>query len=180
MKTLDIHPDLINAGDEVVVRYLDMVASGTQPKMAEMLALQQPPGIGITQAIFISDQNRHGRSILDRHNGDKRAVERLRKGLAAKGYKLKDDDHYISTAANGFADPNAIVNQHQSFSDLEKRVARKQKEAKSTPPPKPVRLNPRIAERIRQQRIKENPDVARQPRREVIEDIVEKHGAPAS
>lgn len=179
MQQLDLHPDLKAAGDEVILRYLNMIADGTSPKMAEMLALQQPPGIGITNAVYISDQNRHGRSILDRHNGDVRATERLRKGLAAKGYQLKSDDHYIPTAANGFADPGAIVNQHQTFSELEKRVAKRQEDAKERTPPKSVRLNPKIAERIRQQQIKSNPDAAHIPRKKAISDIIEKHGANA-
>lgn len=178
-KDLDIHPDIIARGDDAVVRFLEMVARGTSPRFAEMLAMQQPPGIGITQATYIQDQNRWGRSILDRMNGDQRAVTRLKDNLAKHGYSLKSDDHYISTAARFAGDPEAIVNQHQSFSDLEKRVEERRKKAESGEKAEKdrCRLNPVIVERIRQRKIKENPDVARLDQKKVVADIIDKHGA---
>lgn len=172
-----IHPDLKARGDECVLRYLDMIAAGTTPKMAEMLALQQSPGIGVTNSQYLQDQNRWGRSILDRHNGDERAVERLRGALAKRGYKLRSDDHYISTAARFHGDPAAIVNEHSSFKDLERRVEERQKIKADTEPTPPTRLSPTIVERIRQRRIAENPDEARRDIREVTAEIVETHGA---
>ncbi len=175
LKVLTVPSDVEQRGTTLF--YLDMISKGTSPKMAEMLAMQQAPGIGITNTQYLQDQNRWGTSILDRMNGDHRAVERLRKGLAKKGYKLKADDHYISSAANGFADPNAIVNSHQTFSELEKRVEESAKIRAETPPKEKVALNPQIVERIRQRKISENPDLARKDQREVIAGIINDHGS---
>lgn len=143
-------------------------------------------GIGITDSVFIQDQNRHGRTILDRHNGDARAVERLRKALAKNGYTLKADDHYIPTVGLPFGSPEAIVNHTQGLSDLRKTLAKRGqtvngeieiKGEMKPPKQKKIRLHPRIVERIRQQRIKENPDLARKDQRALREEIIHKHGS---
>lgn len=142
-------------------------------------------GVGITDSVFIQDQNRHGRSILDRHNGDARAVERLRKALASHGYKLKPDDHYIPTVAKHFGDPRAIVSHTQGLADLRKTLHERGEstygeievkgEARGPRKPKHA-LNPAIVERIRQRKIQENPDLARKDQRELRHEIAKKHG----
>lgn len=142
-------------------------------------------GIGITDSVFIQDQNRHGRSILDRHNGDLRAVERLRKALAKNGYTLKSDDHYIPTVAERFGDPTAIVNHTQGMGDLRRNLQARRKttegeisiQGESKPRKKQHNLHPRIVERIRQQQIKENPNLARKDQRVLRHEIIERHGS---
>lgn len=144
-------------------------------------------GIGVTDSVFIQDQNRHGRSILDRHNGDARAVERLRKALAKNGYTLKSDDHYIPTVGLPFGDPRAIVNHSQGLGDLKRNLAANGKTVngeielkgiqKEPTPRKSAGLHPRIVERIRQQKIKENPDLAHKDQRALREEIIHKHGS---
>jgi len=143
-------------------------------------------GVGITDSVFIQDQNRHGRSILDRMNGDVRAVERLRKGLAKKGYTLKSDDHYIATAAREPNDPAAIVNHTTGLGGLKQRLEGRGQSMEGEINLKPRengierkvkhRLNPAIVERIRQRKIKENPDLARGNQRELREQIIDQHG----
>lgn len=143
-------------------------------------------GVGITDSVFIQDQNRHGRSILDRHNGDARAVERLRKALAKNGYTLKSDDHYITTAAQKFGDPAAIVNHTTGLGGLKQRLEGRGQSMEGEINLKPRengierkvkhRLNPVIVERIRQRKIKENPDLARGNQRELREQIIDQHG----
>lgn len=143
-------------------------------------------GVGITDNVFIQDQNRHGRSILDRHKGDARAVERLRKALARNGYNLKSDDHYIPTVARFFGDPQAIVNHTTGLGTLRQhlegqgRTVEGEIELKARENGLPFavkhKLNPKIVERIRRNMIKENPDLARKDQRELREAIVDKHG----
>jgi len=142
-------------------------------------------GVGITDSVFIQDQNRHGRSILDRMNGDVRAVERLRKGLAKNGYTLKSDDHYIATAATKPNDPAAIVNHTTGLGGLRSRLEGRGQSMEGEINLKPReyerqvkhKLNPKIVERIRQQRIKQNPDLARKDQRELREAIIDQHGS---
>ena len=142
-------------------------------------------GVGVTDSVFIQDQNRHGRSILDRHNGDARAVERLRKALAKNGYALKSDDHYIPTVAKKFGDPAAIMNHTTGLSGIKKRLEDRGQSMEGEINLKPReyerkvkhKLNPKIVERIRQQRIKQNPDLARKDQRELREAIIDQHGS---
>ncbi len=170
--------------------YLDCLDAGSTQEFAIQLVAQaigvSRPGVGITDSVFIQDQNRHGRSILDRHNGDARAVERLRKALAAQGYTLKSDDHYIPTVARFFGDPQAIVNQTSGLGELRKRLEARgtefhgeiELEARDKGKPVEVKhlLNPKLVERIRQRKIKENPDLARKNQRELREQIIHEHG----
>jgi len=143
-------------------------------------------GVGITDAVFIQDQNRWGRSILDRMGGDHRAVERLRKGLAKNGYTLKSDDHYITTAAQKAYDPAAIVNHTTGLGGLKRRLEDRgqamegeinlKPRENGLPTPIKHQLNPKIVEQIRQRKIRENPDLARKDQRELRQQIVEQHG----
>lgn len=186
LKELDIPQDVLNAGISVVEFFLNAIARGESPSMAAIFALRQPPGIGITDSIYIADQNRHGRSILDRMGGDARQVEFLRKGLAKNGYRLKDDDHYIPTAARFANDPEAIVNNTQTFGDLKKKVESRgdttfgfadvEKVAKK-PRKKNHQLHPRIVQRIDQHLTKQDPGRASKPASERHAEIVERHGS---
>lgn len=173
--------------------YLNCLDNGSDPKFAVQLVAQaigaSRPGIGVTDSVFIQDQNRWGRSILDRHNGDARAVERLRKALAKNGYHLKSDDHYIPTVSRFFGDPEAIVNHTQGMGDLRRNLEARGTEfhgevnceARDKGKRIPVKhqLNPTIVERIRQRKIKENPDLARKDQRELREQIIDQHGSKA-
>ena len=173
LKELSIPYDVESCGDACVNRYLEMVSEGTTPKMSEMLALQQPPGVGITGKVFQQDQNRHGRSILDRMGGNQLAVERLRKQLAGRGYKLKSDDHYIPTAARFPGDPQAIVSNTNSHTDVQRHA--ESIAADRAKPKQKTRLNPRIVNRIAENKIKQDPSLALN-RDELNQSIVEKHG----
>jgi len=195
LKELDIPADIlryghcpVRCGDKRLILefYLEMVANGTSPRMAESLALQEPPGIGVTDTTFIADQNRHGLSILDRMGGDERAVNDLKRRLALNGYKLKPDDHYIPTVARFSGDPQAIVNNTQTMSDLKKKLKARgtafhgevtTEGSNSHAPRKRYRLNPRIVERIDQENLSRDPGLVSTPKAERYEAIVEKHGS---
>jgi len=174
----------------VIDHYLNCLAAndGNEKMAVQIVALavgKSSMGIGITDAIFIQDQNRHGTSILDRMGGDVRAVERLRKGLAKNGYTLKSDDHYIATAALKPNDPAAILNQTTGLAGLKQRLADRGqsmdgeislKPRETKPVPIKHQLNPVIVERIRQQKIRENPDLARKDQRELRQQIIHESG----
>ncbi|MCP4507033.1 MAG: hypothetical protein GY826_11660 [Fuerstiella sp.] len=194
LKTLTI-PDDINrlgdcpmrCGDQTILEfYVARVAAGVSPRMAEALAMQQAPGIGITDTTFIADQNRHGTSILDRMKGNKRAVSQLRRDLASHGYKLAADDHYIPTVARFPGDPEAIVNNKQGLADLEKRLESRgtstqgmievKHDNSRKPPGRKYRLNPNIVERRVNEKIKADPGLALKPKQELVAQVIEQHG----
>ena len=173
---LDVPYDVQEAGKTEF--FLNCVARGETPRMAELLAMQQPPGIGITTAVFLQDQRRHGSSILAQYKNKPAMVERLRKDLAKNGYRLKSDDQYIATAARpGMSgDPQAIVNETQDHKTLERTL--KERNERNVGTPKIVhRLNPKIVERIRRRKIAENPDLAHKNQAELRESIIDKHGS---
>lgn len=195
LEELDIPADidrygdcLMRQGDKTILEFfLTLIGNGETPRMAEALAMQQAPGVGVTDTVYVQDQNRHGRNILERMGGDQRAVNTLRKSLARNGYKLKSDDHYIPTAARYHGDPQAIVNGTQTFGDLQKRLKERgtqtygavdtkhdSERARKTPA---TRLNPKIVNRIDQRNLSANPDLARVPVRDRHADIVHKHGS---
>lgn len=180
---------LMRQGNKTILEFfLTLVSKGESPRMAEALAMQSAPGIGVTDTQYMQDQNRHGRSILERMGGDQRQVEVLRKSLARNGYKLRSDDHYIPTAARYHGDPQAIVNGTQTFSDLKKRLAERgtatygavetKHDVERGRKKQQTRLNQNIVNRIDQRNITANPDLARVPVRDRHADIVTKHGAP--
>jgi len=173
-------------GKSILQFFVECVAKGTSPRMAESLAMQEPPGIRITDTTFIADQNRHGRSILDRMGGDQRSVEALRKNLARNGYKLQSDDHYIPTVARFPGDPKAIVNQTRTMSDLRKDLQQSNREVHGeinqshTAAPRRMkkhRLHPRIVQQIDRTELAENPKLKETPAAARYERIVEKHGS---
>ncbi len=170
----------MKSGDQTIMRfYLDRVASGMSPRFAETLAMQEPPGIGITTSVFLQDQRRWGGSILDQHGGNELEVLGLKADLAKHGYKLKSDDQYIKTAAEFRGDPRAIVNETQSFSDLKKSLKERQARRAEQPAKVKHKLSPKIVERIRRQKIQSNPDLARKDQGELRHEIISKHGTKA-
>lgn len=179
------------AGDMCPIEhFIQCIESGSTPDFATQLVAQacgaSRMGVGITDTVFIQDQNRWGRSILERHNGDHRAVERLRKALAKNGYALKSDDHYIPTMGLPFGHPDAIVNNTQGLSEMKRKAEARGKECqgeinvedreKGRPVPIKHQLNPKIVERIRERKIKENPDLAHKDQRELRAQIIHDHG----
>lgn len=196
LKTLHIPPDIerygdckMRCGDRTIFQFfVDCVAGGTDPKMAEALAMQQAPGIGITDTNYIADQNRHGRSILERMNGDTVAVEVLRRKLKKNGYTLKSDDHYIETVARFPGDPSAIVNHTNTLGDMKRRLLSRgtptmgMMELKGdqdlAPKRKRYRLNPRLVREIDEKNLQVNPDLKKIDVRDRHADIIEKHGSP--
>jgi hypothetical protein len=168
---------LMSNGKNRVVFFLELVAKGESPKMAEVLATQSPPGIGITDDIYIADQNRHGRTILDQFNGNEAQLKIFAKELKKKGYTLKSTDKYIPTAATEFADPKAILNHGQNS-------LKKLSEKKETPPTRVKacggkRLNEKIVRRIMQEKFAKDPGLRFKDTRELRESIIDKHGTKA-
>lgn len=165
-------------GKTIMQFYLERIAAGVVPKLAETFAMQQSPGIGITTSIFLQDQRRWGSSIADQYKGQPKELEALRQGLARNGYKLKSDDQYIATAARFPCDPAAIVNETNSFQDVKKMVDERHARMADAGPRKiKHKLHPKLVEGIRQRKIKENPDLAHADQRRLREEIVDKHGS---
>jgi hypothetical protein len=171
--------------------YRQCIREGSSEKFAlDLVALalgKASMGTGITDDVYIADQNRHGRTILDRMGGNERMVDRLAKALWKKhGYRLKPTDHYVESVARYTGDIDAVVTHGKGLADLKRNLKRQGRTIKGEieikgedtgPRKRKHRLHPRIVERIRQQKIQANPDLARTDQRKLRAEIVERHGA---
>lgn len=171
--------------------YRQCIRNGSTEKFAcDLVALavgKSSMGTGITDDVYIADQNRHGRTILDRMGGNERMVNRLAKALWEKhGYRLKPTDHYVESVARYTGDLDAVVTHGKGLGDLKRNLKKQGRTVKGEieikgedtgPRKRKHALHPRIVERIRQQRIAANPDLARIDQRKLRAEIIEKHGA---
>ncbi len=116
MSTNDLPFDIRAASEEVQAHYLDMVANGVAPRLAEMLALQQPPGLKGTDRAFMEGRlNNEQFDRMPRDHAQNLITLARRAGINPAG------KYYSSGLADkrGPADPAAWID---SVSDV-KRVA---------------------------------------------------------
>jgi hypothetical protein len=184
-KATEIPRDIRLAGDDVVLFYLYLITEKKQsPRMAEMLALRQSP------RVMTDDTALSGIGTLDKQfRGDERYLTRLTRDAQKHGYTPKATDYYMASLARFPGDPEAFVNHGQGRGHIRKLLERrgwagdglvkvKGREPESDPHEERVhKLHPRIVERLRKQKLKENPDLARKDQREVRADIVSQHGS---
>jgi hypothetical protein len=116
MSTNDLPFDIQRASDEIQAHYLDMVANGVAPRLAEMLALQQPPGLrGTDRALMEGRLNNQQFDRMPRDHAENMITLARRAGINPNG------KYYSSGLADGRgpADPAAWID---SVRDV-KRVA---------------------------------------------------------
>jgi hypothetical protein len=116
MNEIELPYDIAAAGRDVQARYIEMIEANVPPRMAEMLALQSPPGVSGGDRAFM--ENRCNNQQLDAMPKDhaKRMVADAKKaGINISG------KYYCSGLADkrGAGDPMAWV----SGSDDVKKVA---------------------------------------------------------
>lgn len=177
--------DVEKAGEETVIFYLWLLEQpGNDERWAEIFALRQFPKI-MTDDVALGGAT----TISQMFDRDPESTNRLCRMAMAKGYKPKPTDFYCMSVANAEGDPQAFLNHGQGRGHLKKvmeerglhgdgLVTVKKREAESDPYEKPVhKLHPKIVERIRKQRIKSNPELARSNQAELKSNIIETHGS---
>lgn len=153
-------------------RYVRMIESGTTPRLALMLALQQPPGTRGTDRSFMQGK------LNDQWLGDlpKFQADRILAGARAAGISTTGK-FYCSGIADkrGHMDPEAWVD---SVDDV-KKVARRRNlqvrgivdvDADFDRPPTEVALNPRIEKRLAKEAIKKDPKLSMADARALVRD----------
>lgn len=184
--------DIQQAGDDVVLFYLYLLQEKQQsPAWAAMLALRQPPRV-MTDDVALSGAP----TIGEMYAKDPETTARLCQAAMKLGYKPKGSDFYNSAVASQMGDPLAFMNHGQGRGHVRKvlesrgynvsrggaetqsmfNVEAREPDADLHEQPK-HKLNPRIVERIRKRKLKENPDLARKDQREVRAEIVSQHGS---
>lgn len=158
----------------------------TDGRFQDMLDSQSPPGC-MTDDVFLS-----GIGSLEDQIPDERQRNELIKAARKRGYNPKPTDFYNSALADGRGDPAAFLNHGQGLGHV-KRVAEergievesgggssisKAREPEVDPYEKPRhKLNPKIVKRIARERASKDPEgTAKMHPRDLIDDIVHKHG----
>lgn len=181
---IPIPSDIEAAGDFVVFFYIDCVLRGESPRMAEMLALRQPPRL-MTDDVYLA-----GRGTLEQQFPNEQQRNLVIKAAMANGYKPKHTDVYEPNLARFAGDPEAFVNHGQGrghvqkvleqrgLPDLTGTVKSKYRQPEEDPWENPKhRLAPDIVERHIRQKVKDNPDLARVDKRDLAADVIAKHGS---
>lgn len=144
--------------------------------------LESPPSVQ-TDDTFLA-----GVGSLESQIGDKRQLETITKNAMRAGYRPKPTDFYNPMLADYEGDPKAFLNHGQGKSHIKKVLESKGQwmdrdgDVHSHGPEKdplhnPIhKLSPAIVNRIKKNRIKENPDLAHADQRELEADIVATHG----
>lgn len=154
-------------------------------KFDEMCATRTPPG-ALTDDVFLS-----GIGTLDQQIKNKRQLDEIVKAARKRGYNPRPTDFYNPNLANGIGDPAAFLNHGKGLSHIKRvaeargascetetgRVLAVAREPESDPHVPKVKLAPKIVERIRRRKIKENPDLARKDQNEIRAEIVQQHGS---
>lgn len=179
----EIPADIRKAGDDVVLFYLYLLKEkGNAPRMAEMLALQSPP------RCMTDDVMMQGIGTLDQQfGGNDRHLNDVTKCAIHHGYKPKTSDYYMASLARFPGDPEAFVNHGQGRGHIKQLLEKRGwagdglvKVDARGPEDDPFeqrkhKLNPKIVERIRKQKIRENPDLAHKDQTEFRAGIVDEH-----
>lgn len=175
MSTNDLPFDIQQASEEVRAHYLDMIANGVASRLAEMLALQQPPGLRGTDRTFMEGRlNNEQFDRMPKDHAQNIITLAHRAGINPNG------KYYCSGLADkrGPSDPEAWVD---SVADV-KRVAAKRNltvsgavEHKGTPMPRPKSkpLSERLTREMMKAEAKHRPSMKQG---ELREYVIDKYG----
>ena len=157
--------------------YDSLIKSGQSPNIASILSSRRSPGVHGSDTTAFA-----GFGSLKKQLG--RDFDRVTKAAKKHGYNACSHDVYNPTFARFEGDPRAFASQGQGMGYF-KNMAEKNgqgasgdvtiKAKISEPKPKVKKLSQEIISRKLSRMAKENPDILRADRREVIQGIVDKH-----
>jgi hypothetical protein len=157
--------------------YEELIASGQSSSIAQILSSRRPPGVHGTDTTAFA-----GFGSLNKQLG--KDCDRIVTAAKKHGYNPCSHDVYNPTFATFEGDPAAFSSQGQGLARYTKLAESrglaisgdKTQEARIfAPKPKVKKLSQEIITRKLSRMAKENPDILRADRREVIQGIVDKH-----
>lgn len=173
--------------------YVQCVQNGCTPKMAEMLALQSPPGVK-TDSTYLANSQTVGQIMRNGHRHDRAIMARTIENARKQGYNPSPEDVYEPQLARNNGDPMAFVpadsprHHIQKFCEETGRecngvVNVKHREPERDPLDTPKGLAPDILHEKMSEEVKKNPALTRLKRkakraavRELKEKIIATHG----
>lgn len=170
MSTNDLPHDIATASKVIQNHYIDMISNGVAPRLAEMLALQKPPGLRGTDRAFMEGRlNNEQFDRMPKDHAENLLTLARRAGINPNG------KYYAGGLADsrGPADPKAWVD---SVHDV-KRVAAERNltvsgavEHKGIPQPRPEAkpLSERLTREMMRVEGKRNPTMKKGELREMV------------
>lgn len=175
MSTSDLPFDIERASKQIQTHYRDMIANGVAPRLAEMLALQQPPGLRGTDRTFMEGRlNNEQFDRMPKDHAQNIITLARRAGINPNG------KYYCSGLADkrGPSDPEAWVD---SVGDVKRVAARRNLtvagavEHKGTPVPRPQ--SKALSDRLTREMMKaEAPARPSMKQGELREYVIDKYG----
>jgi hypothetical protein len=187
--TAQIPSDILQLGAAAVDFYVDCLDRGQSESMAEILTMQQAPGLR-TEASEIAarNQSRGGNTLADQFSGAENLLEYRVAQAKRQGYTPNATDYYDSSVARFPGDKRAWLSGKQSAGDVRRDIAShgggmmKGGDVTLSPntdvaPTPPKKLNERIVSRIEQKMVADDPSLKEMDRMELRESIKDKHGS---
>jgi hypothetical protein len=171
--------DVRQRGAVAIAFYKRMVAAGTAPLLAEMLALKSPPR-GSTDSTYFSDL----KTLDKQFSGSEDQGDMIVNSAKKNGYNPSSSDCYMPALARFPGDPKAFIKHSDGRTAVQKRynetvadiaASKRRQEQAITLGGK--RLAKPIRDREYQRLVAANPDVKRRNKKEVLHEIVSKHGS---
>lgn len=174
--------DIARAPESVQARFLEMLADGVSPRMAEMFALRAAPRV-MTDSVYFASQGSLDKQFDKAPCGQ---LDSLIAAAASHGFKPGIHDVYDSGLADFFGDPKAFVPPTGGRNHI-RRICEERGVSNYGPvqvraperenPPEMTRLAPDLAEEIVNGMLRANPELAHQAdRRELLAEAVHQHG----
>jgi len=172
--------EVISSGARSIAIYLDSIAKGTVPRMAEMFALQSPPR-AMTDAVMFEGIG----SLSKQYDGEDVYLKEIISASRAHGHEPGKNDMYMENLARFKGDPEAFVPPTGGRGHIQKVCESRgipcdgsvKVKGRDPAPPKKVRLGGDMVDQIESRMVKDNPDLKHVDRSELRSGIIEKHGS---
>lgn len=165
----------------VLLTYLELREQGQAHRWAAMCACQKPPGSKTEREFFAG---RH--TLAQQFAGNEGQLEAIVAAARRKGFEPSASMIYDSTLADDLGDPKAFISAGGGTTELRRKIEFAgcgtidgAVRVKPRQPDRPIEagpLAPDLVQEIIDQKIQENPDLARVDKRDLAADIRHKHG----
>ena len=174
--------DVARAGQSAVKHYRTCIRRGSSPRLAELFALRQAPGLN-TDATFLAGRG----TLQDQFKGDEIVLDQITKTAKRHGYNPNANDVYISSLAQFPGDPKAFVPPTNAKGHVRKVCEDRgwschgsvnvKGTAKNDDPGEGIKLADDLAEANVKRMVKKDPSLARKAtKKELKAEAVLRHG----
>jgi hypothetical protein len=163
-----------------VLAYLELREQGASHNWAAMCAAQKAPASRTDREFFAG---RH--TLAQQFAGNEQQLAAIVDAARRQGFEPQANMIYDSTLARTLGDPQAFLSPSGGVGELRRKVeavggsydgAVKIKARQPEQPPEAAPLAPDLVADLIEQKVRENPDLARVDRRDLAAEVQSKHG----